>query len=99
MPAGALVVLWLVPGSVYGIAINAWLVDALEFPQVVMHDDVTGRIFYSLCNSSDAPIFPGDESAAFDLKYPPLNGTGVAGFGYTDTTNGITVSATLHNVC
>lgn len=98
IPAWGLVVFCLVPGLVNGIAISAWLVDALESPQVVMHDDVTGKIFYSLCNSSGTPVFPGDASAAFDLKYPPLNGTGVSGFGYTETTNGITVSAkTLHS--
>ncbi|KAK7753069.1 hypothetical protein SLS62_005019 [Diatrype stigma] len=90
-PALTLVVwLWLLPALVHGDAINAWIVDALEFPHVVMHDDAAGKIFYSLCNSSSAPIFPADESAAFDLKFPPLNGTGVAGFGYTDTTHGIT---------
>ena len=49
-----------------------------------MYDDATGNIFYSLCNSTDIPVFPADDSAAFDLKFAPLSGTGLGGMGYME---------------
>ena len=75
---------WLLSGVASGVSIDAWLVPNLTAPQLVMHDDATGNIFYSLCNSTDAPVFPADDTAAFDLKYAPLKGTGLSGFGYMD---------------
>ncbi|RYP11692.1 hypothetical protein DL767_011013 [Monosporascus sp. MG133] len=36
-----------------------------------------------LSPSSGTPVFPGDESAIFELRFAPLNGTSVDGFGYT----------------
>ncbi len=83
----ALAPVWLLLGLANSISIHSWLVEALGAPQIVMYDDDTGNIFYSLCNSSGTPVFPADSSAAFNLKYPPLNGTGLAGFGYSDGTN------------
>lgn len=95
-PAAALASVWLLSSGLAllanGLSIDAWLVDALQAPQVVMYDDASGSILYSLCNSSGTPVFPGDSSAAFDLKFPPLNGTGVAGFGYWEKDNGVVVS-------
>ena len=95
-PAAILASVWLLSSGlallVNGLSIDAWLVDALQAPQVVMYDDASGSILYSLCNSSGTPVFPGDSSAAFDLKFPPLNGTGVAGFGYWEKDNGVVVS-------
>ncbi|KAK6076793.1 hypothetical protein SCUP515_05295 [Seiridium cupressi] len=49
-----------------------------------MYDQTSGKILYSLCNSNSTPIFPANETAAFDLdpNFPPMNGTSVAGTGY-----------------
>ena len=80
----ALASAWLMSCLAGGVSIDAWLVPDFAAPQLVMHDDATGNIFYSLCNSTDAPVFPADNSAAFDLKFAPLNGTGLSGFGYME---------------
>ena len=80
----ALASVWLLSWLAIGVSVDAWLIPDFSVPQLVMHDDATGNIFYSLCNSTGAPIFPADNSAAFDLKYSPLNGTGLAGFGYME---------------
>ncbi|KAK9772780.1 hypothetical protein SCAR479_10465 [Seiridium cardinale] len=54
--------------------------------QLIMQDDATGKIFYSLCNESDtdAPIFPNDESAALaiDTNLLPKNGSAISGVGW-----------------
>ncbi|KAI1100160.1 hypothetical protein F4804DRAFT_336543 [Jackrogersella minutella] len=58
--------------------------------QIIMQDDATGNIFYSLCNSNGStPIFPADESAAFvfESNLAPRNGTSLAGTGWVDTDN------------
>ncbi|RYP93256.1 hypothetical protein DL770_000631 [Monosporascus sp. CRB-9-2] len=75
--------LWLSPRSVDAASVDAWLVPELAAPQVVVYDDDSGNVYYSLCNSSGTPVFPGDESATFELRFAPLNGTSVVGFGYT----------------
>ncbi|RYP76310.1 hypothetical protein DL769_003650 [Monosporascus sp. CRB-8-3] len=74
--------LWLSPRSVDAASVDAWLVPELATPQVVVYDDYSGNVYYSLCNSSGTPVFPGDESATFELRFTPLNGTSVVGFGY-----------------
>ena len=93
LASSAAAAVWLLPGLVGGVAIDAWIVEGLEAPQVVMYDDATGNIYYSLCNSSGTPVWPGDNSTAFDLRFAPMNGTGVAGFGYTQEENGVVVSS------
>ncbi|KAK8127248.1 hypothetical protein PG984_008356 [Apiospora sp. TS-2023a] len=74
---------------------NGWNV-----PQVVMYQSDTESILYSLCNSIDTPVFPGNATAAFLLpdQYPTLPGTHVSVVGYTDgdgikTTSGHIVEA------
>lgn len=75
---------WLLFGSACAGPISTWWYDGLSAPQVAMYDSASGNIFYSFCNSDTTPIFPANETAAFalDSKYPPLNGTSVAGIGY-----------------
>lgn len=58
--------------------IAAWTSEYLNAPQVIMHNDKTTTIVYSLCNSNGKPSFMDD--ATFDLPWPPLNGTSVSGF-------------------
>ncbi|KAI0007122.1 hypothetical protein F4779DRAFT_593428 [Xylariaceae sp. FL0662B] len=58
-------------------AIAAWY-SGNGAPQVVMQDDSTGQVFYSLCNSSDVPIFPDDLSN---------NWTGPADYSISGNTN------------
>ncbi|RYP45677.1 hypothetical protein DL768_008021 [Monosporascus sp. mg162] len=79
----AQVALRLSPRSVDAASVDAWLVAELAAPQVVVYDDESGNVYYSLCNSSGTPVFPGDESATFELRFAPLNGTSIVGFGYT----------------
>lgn len=64
-------------------------------PQVIMQDDATGKIFYSLCNSNGStPIFPANESAAltFEDDFTPKNGTSLTGIGYPAADGANTVS-------
>ncbi|KAI1266552.1 hypothetical protein F5Y18DRAFT_360699 [Xylariaceae sp. FL1019] len=65
----------------------AWQVvgSTADAPQIVMQDDSTGNILYSLCNSGDMPVFPADDTASFNLtdsNYIPKRGTSLAGAGY-----------------
>ncbi|ETS81629.1 hypothetical protein PFICI_06631 [Pestalotiopsis fici W106-1] len=62
-----------------------------------MYDKASGDIMYSLCNSDSNPIFPANESAAFalDSRYPPVNGTSVAGLGY-QTSGGIDIAIIVY---
>ena len=94
----ALASVWLMSGLATGIAIDAWLVPDFGAPQLVMHDDATGNIFYSLCNSTGTPVFPADDSTAFDLKYAPLNGTGLAGFGYMEGDHAVVSSSPVYGI-
>ncbi|KAH8661936.1 hypothetical protein BX600DRAFT_306325 [Xylariales sp. PMI_506] len=63
-----------------------WATDA--GPALMMQDDKTGNIRYSLCNSNNTPIFPQDTTITIPLEsYLPKNGTNLAGTGYFDNTN------------
>ncbi|KAI1075630.1 hypothetical protein F5B20DRAFT_375073 [Whalleya microplaca] len=64
-----------------------------EAPQIIMQDDATGKIFYSLCNSEQEPIFPANESIAFEIDNSqlPKPGTQLGGSGYQE--NGVNVAA------
>lgn len=55
-------------------------------PGLVMLDDATGDIRYSMCNSNSTPVFPYDDDAfTLDLaQYPPRKDTGLAGAGWYD---------------
>jgi hypothetical protein len=66
-------------------SIAAWWYSTLSAPQVIQYDNTTGHIYYSLCNSNNTPIFPGNDTAALPLdlkRFPPMNGTSVAATGY-----------------
>ncbi|KAI0834637.1 hypothetical protein F5Y06DRAFT_300491 [Hypoxylon sp. FL0890] len=72
--------------SVVAGSIAAWLTE-LGPPQIIMQDDATGKIFYSLCNSNGStPIFPASTSASFEFDpiYAPRNGTSLAGTGWVE---------------
>ncbi|KAK7957318.1 uncharacterized protein PG986_006540 [Apiospora aurea] len=66
--------------------IAAYWNGGFKAPQVIMYDSASDSILYSLCNSKDTPIFPGDKSAAFPLqsRFPPLPGTHVSVIAYED---------------
>ncbi|KAK8091335.1 hypothetical protein PG994_000840 [Apiospora phragmitis] len=66
--------------------IAAFTNGGFKVPQVVMYDGASNSILYSLCNSQKTPVFPGDESTAFELQpqFPPYPGTHVSLVGYTD---------------
>ncbi|KAK8059156.1 hypothetical protein PG996_009086 [Apiospora saccharicola] len=66
--------------------IAAFTNGGYKVPQVIMYDGASDSILYSLCNSQDTPVFPGDKSAAFELQpqFPPYPGTHVSVIGYTD---------------
>lgn len=67
-------------------SIAAWL-TGLGAPQIIMQDDATGKILYSLCNSNGStPIFPGNVSASFEFDsiYTPKNDTSLTGTGWVD---------------
>ncbi|KAI3321769.1 hypothetical protein HD806DRAFT_545474 [Xylariaceae sp. AK1471] len=63
-------------------------------PQVMVQDDDTGKILYSLCNSNETAVFPANESRSlmFDDNLWPKKGTNLAGIGYVNQ-DGITVAA------
>ncbi|KAH7037105.1 uncharacterized protein B0I36DRAFT_358852 [Microdochium trichocladiopsis] len=57
-------------------------------PTLMMQDDASAGIRYSLCNSHNTPIFPNDTSITMPLlKFPPKNGTALAGGGWWDQKN------------
>ncbi|KAK7998337.1 hypothetical protein PG989_006377 [Apiospora arundinis] len=66
--------------------IAAFINGGYKAPQVAMYDSASDSILYSLCNSKDVPVFPGDKSAAFELQpqFPPTPGTHVSLIGYAD---------------
>ncbi|KAM0809059.1 hypothetical protein AB5N19_09402 [Seiridium cardinale] len=77
-------IVWILLGAVRAGSISTWWYPEALAPQVIMYDQTSGKILYSLCNSNSTPIFPANETAAFDLdpNFPPMNGTSVAGTGY-----------------
>ncbi|KAI6086972.1 hypothetical protein F4821DRAFT_120836 [Hypoxylon rubiginosum] len=84
------VLVWLFDPIAAG-SLAAWS-TGLGAPQLIMQDDATGKIFYSLCNSNGtSPIFPANETASFNLDLPPKNGTSLAGIGYAN--DGVNIAA------
>lgn len=65
-------------------AMAAWWTDLGA--QVVMQNETTGGLMYSLCNSNSTPVFPDDPPQYFSLAFQPRNGTALAGTGWWDTT-------------
>ncbi|KAI1767703.1 hypothetical protein GGR53DRAFT_463183 [Hypoxylon sp. FL1150] len=77
------VLAWL-SDQVAGGSIAAWT-TGVGAPQVIMQDDATGKIFYSLCNSNGtSPIFPGNDTASFSLDLHPKAKTSLTGIGYAN---------------
>ncbi|KAH6648764.1 hypothetical protein BKA67DRAFT_371977 [Truncatella angustata] len=62
----------------------AWWTDL--GPSLLVQDDESGGIRYSLCTSQDTPILPEDKTITAPLyKFKPKNGTAIAGTGWWDT--------------
>jgi hypothetical protein len=66
----------------HSMSMDAWFIPDITTPQLIVYDEQTNNIFYSLCNSDEIPSYLGAQPAAFDLRFRPMNGTSVAGFGY-----------------
>lgn len=65
-------------------AIASWWTDPLG-ATLIVQDDETALIRYSLCNSNGTPVLPKDKSLTLPLlKYPPKNGTGLTGVGWSN---------------
>lgn len=66
-------------------SMGAWFTDL--GPALLVQDDESGDIRYSLCTSQDTPILPQDKTITAPLyKYPPKNGTAITGTGWYDNT-------------
>ncbi|KAI1875932.1 uncharacterized protein JN550_001428 [Neoarthrinium moseri] len=79
----ALLPLWLLAGQVSCGSMAAWWTDL--GPSLLVQDEESGNIRYSLCNSQDTPILPEDKTITAPLfKYKPKNGTALAGTGWWD---------------
>ncbi|KAI0125282.1 hypothetical protein BJ170DRAFT_584301 [Xylariales sp. AK1849] len=62
----------------------AWYTDV--GPSLLVQDDESGAIRYSLCNSNGTPILPQDKTITAPLySYTPKNGTSLAGTGWFDS--------------
>ncbi|KAI1327749.1 hypothetical protein F5Y16DRAFT_399035 [Xylariaceae sp. FL0255] len=63
-----------------GGTITSWT-NGLDVPQVIMQDDDTGEIRYSVCNSNGAAVFPTDNSRILkiDNGTTPKLGSSIAG--------------------
>ncbi|RYP61124.1 hypothetical protein DL769_007859 [Monosporascus sp. CRB-8-3] len=79
--------IWLVLYGVRGSFVATWYDELFGAPQIIIHDRSEGRIFYSLCNSNGLPVFPANNSAAFNLRWTPWRSSTVAGVGYQE--NGV----------
>ncbi|KAK8074956.1 hypothetical protein PG997_009619 [Apiospora hydei] len=67
-------------------AVAAWYTDRMG-ATMMMQDDDTGLIRYSLCNSNSTPVLPEDKSITLPLFEPkPKKGSPLAGVGWFDNT-------------
>ncbi|KUI58459.1 hypothetical protein VP1G_05728 [Cytospora mali] len=77
---------WLLTRPASGSSLTRWWLnyDPDLAPAIAKYDNVTGKIYYSLCNSVRTPVFALNDSTILDLsaRYPPLSGTSIAGVGY-----------------
>lgn len=76
--------LLIAPDDVNGNAISSWWVKTDEdyAPQIFKYNETTGKIYASLCNSQDAPIFAQNDSTALQTTVSPISNTSIASFGY-----------------
>ncbi|EQB58768.1 hypothetical protein GCG54_00009140 [Colletotrichum gloeosporioides] len=65
-------------------------------PQIAMQDPTTLKILHSACNSNSTPIFPTDGKNAFDLQKTPRNGSALAGAGWYDTAQLLTMASIFY---
>ncbi|RYP19406.1 hypothetical protein DL765_003379 [Monosporascus sp. GIB2] len=74
--------LWLLAGTASCGHMAAWWVNDIG-PALMMQDDDSGGIRYSLCNSNSTPIFPNDTTLTAPLNtYLPKRNTSLAGGGW-----------------
>ncbi|KAK7985109.1 hypothetical protein PG988_002731, partial [Apiospora saccharicola] len=82
----ALLPLALLASQVSAGAIAAWYTDRMG-ATMMMQDDDTGLIRYSLCNSNSTPVLPEDKTITLPLFDPkPKKGSALAGVGWFDNT-------------
>lgn len=76
--------LLIAPNDVNGNAIASWWVSSDEeyAPQIFKYNETTGKIYASLCNSQDTPIFAQNDSTALRTTITPIPNTSIASFGY-----------------
>lgn len=83
VPAAAASIWLLLAGQASGGAIASWWTDL--GPSMLVQDDESAGLRYSLCNSNVNPILPEDKTITVPLyQYPPKNGTTLAGVGWYD---------------
>lgn len=70
------IVLSVLAGHATANAISAFFSKDLPAPQVMMYEK--GKIYHSLCNSQDTPVFPYDDTAILSLKQKPIENTDIA---------------------
>lgn len=77
-------ILLIAPDDVNGNAITSWWVKTDEdyAPQIFKYNETTGKIYASLCNSQDTPIFAQNDSTALQTTIAPISNTSIASFGY-----------------
>lgn len=72
--------IWLfMPVALCG-SIATWNADADLARQIMM--SYQSKIYYSLCNSTEAPVFPFDDTTTLELPFPIMGGTKITGTGY-----------------
>ncbi|KAK6218784.1 hypothetical protein LQW54_002710 [Pestalotiopsis sp. IQ-011] len=82
--ASRLWTVWLLMPVVLCGSIATWNADADLARQIMM--SYQSKIYYSLCNSTGAPVFPFDDTTTLELPFPIMGGTKITGTGYK--TNG-----------
>lgn len=82
--AFAVSLLLLTPDLVHGNAIASWWVatDADYAPHIFQYNETAGKIYSSLCNSVDSPIFAQNDSTALQTTITPISNTSIASLGY-----------------
>ena len=82
-----LVLTWLSFRTVDGSTIASWYDPSSSsgVPQLIFLNYDHDTIYYSLCNSTDLPVFPRDERARFNLDKAPAHSDHVAGFTFQES--------------
>ncbi|KAI0173604.1 hypothetical protein GGR52DRAFT_394920 [Hypoxylon sp. FL1284] len=76
--------IWILAGQVSCGSIAGWW--NTKAPSILMQDDDTGGIRYSLCNGNHTPIFPDDKTLTIPFnQYTAKNKTSLAATGWTDS--------------